>query len=66
MINKRCEGCLYCDKYDCDNCSFNLNTTKKALAEKFGVQRTSLSRELAKMKKDGLIDYDVKTITLLK
>ncbi len=44
----------------------NLNTTKKALAEKFGVQRTSLSRELAKMKKDGLIDYDVKTITLLK
>ena len=27
--NKRCEGCIYCDNYDCDNCSFNLNTTKK-------------------------------------
>ena len=30
MINKHCEGCLYCDKCDCDNCSFNLNTTKKS------------------------------------
>lgn len=27
--NKRCEGCIYCDDYDCDNCSFNLSTTKK-------------------------------------
>ncbi len=43
-----------------------LKMTKKALAEKIGVQRTSLSRELAKMKKDGLILYDRKTITLLK
>ncbi|HBK67077.1 MAG TPA: Crp/Fnr family transcriptional regulator [Firmicutes bacterium] len=43
-----------------------LTMTKKALAEKIGVQRTSLSRELAKMKKDGLIIYDAKTITLLK
>jgi DNA-binding transcriptional regulator LsrR (DeoR family) len=39
--------------------------TKKALAEKMGVQRTSLSRELAKMKEDGIIDFDKKTITLL-
>jgi hypothetical protein len=30
------------------------------------VQRTSLSRELAKMKADGLIDFDDKTISLLK
>ena len=30
MINKRCEGCIYCDDYDCDNCSFNLNTNKKS------------------------------------
>jgi CRP-like cAMP-binding protein len=43
-----------------------LNITKKALAEKIGVQRTSLSRELAKMKKDGLILYDTDSITLLK
>ena len=27
--NKRCEGCIYCDDYDCDNCSFNLSTNKK-------------------------------------
>lgn len=43
-----------------------LNITKKSLAEKIGVQRTSLSRELAKMKKDGLILFDADSITLLK
>lgn len=42
-----------------------LPLTKKALAEKIGVQRTSLSRELAKMKKDGLILYDTDSIELL-
>jgi len=42
-----------------------LNITKKALAEKVGIQRTSLSRELAKMEKDGLILFDRKSITLL-
>ncbi len=43
-----------------------LNMTKKALAEKIGVQRTSLSRELLKMKRDGLVLYDEVSITLLK
>ena len=43
-----------------------LNITKKALAEKIGVQRTSLSRELAKMRDDGLIEFDSDTITILK
>jgi len=42
-----------------------LNITKKTLAEKIGVQRTSLSRELAKMRDDGLILFDKDTITLL-
>lgn len=42
-----------------------LSITKKALAEKIGVQRTSLSRELAKMSKDGLIRYDSKSIELI-
>ena len=42
-----------------------LNMSKKELAEKMGVQRTSLSRELAKMKKDCLIDFDTETITVL-
>ena len=43
-----------------------LNMTKKVLAEKIGVQRTSLSRELAKMKNDGLILFDANSITILK
>jgi len=38
--------------------------TKKELAERLGIQRTSLSRELNKMKKDGLIDYDAHSITI--
>lgn len=42
-----------------------LNMTKKALADIIGVQRTSLSRELAKMQKDGLIVFDSESITLL-
>lgn len=41
-----------------------LNITKKALAEQIGVQRTSLSRELANMRKDGLVTYDSKSITI--
>lgn len=39
-----------------------LKITKKDLADKFGVQRTSLSRELNKMRKEGLIDFNVKYI----
>lgn len=42
-----------------------LNMTKKELAEKIGVQRPSLSRELNKMRKDGLITYDSKQITIM-
>lgn len=42
-----------------------IGITKKALAEKIGVQRTSLSRELAKMRDDGLIEFDRDTITIL-
>lgn len=42
-----------------------MNETKRAFAERIGVQRTSLQRELKKMKQDGLIDYDRYTLTLL-
>ena len=42
-----------------------LSSSKKALAERIGVQRTSLSRELQKMKNEGLIEYDGTSITLL-
>lgn len=41
-----------------------LNLSKKDLAERLGVQRTSLSRELNKMRNDGLVEYDAKTITI--
>ncbi len=43
----------------------NLSITKKALAERIGVQRTSLSRELAKMRDEGLIKYKGNYIDLL-
>ncbi|KZL91531.1 Crp/Fnr family transcriptional regulator [Clostridium magnum] len=43
-----------------------LGISKKDLAERLGIQRTSLSRELNKMREDGLLEYDAKTITLKK
>ena len=43
-----------------------LPVTKKELAEQIGVQRTSLSRELQKMRTEGLLAYDSRTIQLLK
>ena len=42
-----------------------LHMSKKALAEKIGVQRTSLSRELAKMRQEGLIEFDAVSIELV-
>lgn len=42
-----------------------LPITKKALAEKIGVQRTSLSRELQKMQREGLIQFDRDSITII-
>lgn len=55
--------------YECKKQNSNiikLGMTKKALAERIGVQRTSLSRELAKMREDGLIKYDATTIELIQ
>lgn len=42
-----------------------LNMTKKEMAERFGIQRPSLSRELNKMRRDGLVEYDASTITIV-
>jgi CRP-like cAMP-binding protein len=39
--------------------------SKKFLAEKLGVQRTSLSRELKKMEKDKIITFNKRTIRIL-
>lgn len=44
----------------------HLGMTKKDLADRMGIQRTSLSRELQKMKKEGLVDYNRTSITLIK
>ena len=41
-----------------------LPISKKELADRFGIERPSLQRELKKMEVEGLIDYDSKTITL--
>jgi len=41
-----------------------LGVSKKELAERLGIQRSSLSRELNKMRKDGLVDFDARTITI--
>ncbi len=41
-----------------------LNMTKEELANLLFIQRPSLSRELIKMRDEGLIDFDRWTITL--
>lgn len=55
---------LLFEYYAQESTEIKLNMTKKDLAEKFGVQRSSLSRELNKMRKDGLIDYTAKFIII--
>lgn len=50
--------------YSQNTTKIKLNMTKKELAERLGVQRTSLSRELNKMRSDGIITYDTNTITI--
>lgn len=55
--------------YECKKQNSNiikLSMTKKALAERIGVQRTSLSRELAKMREDGLIEFTPVSFSLLR
>ncbi len=44
--------------------TITLNISKKDLAQRLGIQRSSLSRELNKMRKDGLLEYNSKTVTL--
>jgi CRP/FNR family transcriptional regulator, dissimilatory nitrate respiration regulator len=56
---------LDCESKKQNSNIIKLNMTKKALAERIGVQRTSLSRELAKMREDGLIEYTPVSISLL-
>lgn len=45
--------------------TINMSLSKKEWAEKLGIHRPSLSRELMKMKQENLIKYDRNTITIL-
>ena len=45
--------------------TIKLSLSKKDLSERLGVQRTSLSRELNKMRKDGILDFDANSISIL-
>jgi CRP-like cAMP-binding protein len=56
---------LLCEHHLQQSMQIRLNVSKKELAEKLGVQRPSLSRELNKMREDGLIAFDAKSITIL-
>ena len=47
------------------NRRIELTMSKTMLAQKIGVQRTSLSRELKKMQDEGLISFDTSSITIL-
>lgn len=46
------------------NSVIKLHFSKKDMAERLGIQRTSLSRELNKMRCDHLIEYDSKSISI--
>lgn len=46
------------------NLNIRLYITKKDWADKIGVQRPSLSRELIKMKDEGIIDFNKNTIII--
>lgn len=56
---------LIFESYSQNSIKIKLELTKKELAEKFGIQRPSLSRELNKMRRDGLIEYDANSITII-
>lgn len=47
------------------NLVIQIGTSRQEMADQFGTTRPSLSRELIKMKDDGLINFDKKTIIIL-
>lgn len=58
-----CEYLLWQYSIQKNNTIF-IGMSKKEWADKIGVQRPSLSRELIKMKEENLIDYDKDTVTI--
>lgn len=53
---------LLFEYYSQKSTKIRLTMSKKDLAEKLGIQRSSLSRELNKMRSDGLVDFDANYI----
>lgn len=56
---------IYSEYNKTNSNQINLTLSKKEWAEHLGVQRPSLSRELMKLKDEGIIDYDKNSITIL-
>ncbi|MBR6740103.1 MAG: Crp/Fnr family transcriptional regulator [Clostridia bacterium] len=46
--------------------SFKLNLNRESMALYLGADRSALSRELSRMKREGVIDFDKNSFTLLK
>ncbi|MEL7607094.1 MAG: Crp/Fnr family transcriptional regulator [Sedimentibacter saalensis] len=53
---------LLIEYYSQGSNKIKLKMSKKDLAEKLGIQRSSLSRELNKMRSDGLVEFDANYI----
>ncbi len=64
-IRDKIIGYLTYEYYAQNSTIIKLNISKKELAERFGIQRPSLFREMRKMKEEGLIDYDHSHIIIL-
>ena len=64
-IRKRVANYLLSQYKQSGNKMFQTKLSRKAMADLMGIQRPSLSRELIKMKEDGLIDYEGETFKIL-
>lgn len=56
---------LMLSQFSTDGKSAFLSMNRQELADYLGVERSALSREMARMKKEGLIDYRKNEITIL-
>jgi CRP/FNR family transcriptional regulator, dissimilatory nitrate respiration regulator len=57
-LRERINNYLYKESLLQKSCKIRLRSTKKEIAQILGVQRTSFSRELSKMRKEGVIEFD--------
>lgn len=64
-IRQKIANYLVVESKNQESIFIKLNMTKQKLSEKLGVPRPSLSRELIKMKDDGLIDYAQDVIKII-